>query len=110
MKIIAFAELKPGLTMETIAPLLQPETANTWRLSKAGIIRELYARVDVTGVVIVFECADAAEAKQYIEDFPMTMAGFIQWEIVPVAAPFFIECLFSPSVDVKEPFDRALTK
>ncbi len=49
--------------MDTIKPLLPEEAADAWRLWKAGIIRENYARLDVPGVVIVFECADVAEAK-----------------------------------------------
>jgi hypothetical protein len=106
LKIITFDRFKPGVTMETITPLLPEEAANAWRLWKAGIIRENYARADEPGVVIVFECADVAEAKRYLEDFPMTKAGFIEWECIPVTAPLPLESLFDPGVDVSEPFDR----
>ena len=64
MKIITFDRFKPGVTMETIKPLLPEEAANAWRLWKAGVIRENYARADISGVVIVFECTDADEAKK----------------------------------------------
>ncbi len=106
MKIITFDRFKPGVTMETIKPLLSEEAANAWRLWKAGVIRENYARADISGVVIVFECTDAAEAKKYLDDFPMTKAGYIEWEIIPVSAPLPLESLFSTAVDVNEPFDR----
>lgn len=106
MKIITFDRFKPGVTMETITPLLPEEAANAWRLWKAGIIRENYARADESGVVIVFECADVAEAKRYLEDFPMTKAGYIEWECIPVTAPLPLESLFDQAVDVSEPFDR----
>jgi hypothetical protein len=106
LKIITFDRFKPGVTMETITPLLPEEAANAWRLWKAGIIRENYARADEPGVVIVFECADVAEAKRYLEDFPMTKAGYIEWECIPVTAPLPLESLFDPAVDVSEPFDR----
>ena len=46
MKIIAYDRFKPGVTMQTIQPLLQREVANVWRLWKAGIVRENYARAD----------------------------------------------------------------
>jgi hypothetical protein len=46
LKIITFDRFKPGVTMETITPLLPEEAANAWRLWKAGIIREKYARAD----------------------------------------------------------------
>jgi hypothetical protein len=106
LKIITFDRFKPGVTMETITPLLPEEAANAWRLWKAGIIRENYARADEPGVVIVFECADVAEAKRYLEDFPMTKAGYIEWECIPVTAPLPLESLFDQAVDVSEPFDR----
>jgi hypothetical protein len=65
MKIIAFDKFKPGVTLDDLRPYLKEEVANVWRLWKAGIVRENYARADVGGVVIVFECTDAAEAKRY---------------------------------------------
>ena len=106
MKIIAYDRFKPGVTMETITPLLPEEVANVRRLWKAGIVRENYARLDEPGVVIVFECADVAEAQRYIADFPMSKAGYLEWECIPVGVPLPVESLFKESVDVAEPFDR----
>ena len=106
MKIITFDKFKPGVTMDTIRPLLPEEAANAWRLWKAGIIRENYARLDVPGVIIVFECAGADEAKKYLDDFPMTKAGYIEWEVIPVTAPLPLESLFDINVDTNEPLDR----
>ncbi len=94
MKIITYDRFKPGVTMETITPLLPEEAAHAWKLWKAGIIRENYAIADRPGVVIVFECADVAEAKRYLDDFPMTKAGYLEWEYIPVGAPLPIESLF----------------
>ncbi len=72
MKIIAYDRFKPGVTMETIQPLLPLEVANVWRLWKAGIVRENYARADEPGVVIVFELDSVEQAKRYVADFPMS--------------------------------------
>jgi hypothetical protein len=80
--------------------------SNVWRLWKAGIVRENYARADLPGVVIVFECASVDEAKRHIADFPLTRAGLIEWEVIALAAPLPLEYLFDPAVDVAEPFDR----
>lgn len=110
MKVITIDKMRPGYTLNDLTPLLKEEAANAWRLWKEGIIRENYARMDVTGVVIVFECKDAAEAKIYLDDFPMTKAGFIEWDIIPVTAPLPIESLFDDKVDTAEPFDRTITK
>jgi len=107
MKIIAYDNFKPGVTLEDLKPYLRDEVSNVWRLWKAGVVRENYARTDVGGVVIVFECADIAEAEQYVADFPLSKAGLIEWRYISLGAPLPLEFLFDPAVDVAEPFDRA---
>ncbi|MTE16026.1 YciI family protein [Nocardia aurantiaca] len=106
MKVITFDRFKPGVTLETITPHLPEEVANVWRLWKAGIVRENYARADEPGVVIVFEVDSVEEAQRYVNDFPLTKKGFLEWTYVPVTAPLPIEALMDASVDVAEPYDR----
>jgi hypothetical protein len=108
MKIIAYDRFKSGVNMETIKPYIQDEVANVWRLWKAGIVRENYARADVNGVVIVFECHDVEEARRYVADFPLSRAGLLEWEFIPVDAPLPLEFLFDQRVDVGQSFDRML--
>jgi hypothetical protein len=108
MKIIAYDNFKPGITLEDLKPYLRDEVSNVWRLWKAGIVRENYARTDVGGVVIVFECADVAEAQRYVADFPLSKAGLIEWQFIGLGAPLPLEFLFDPTVDAEEPFDRTL--
>ena len=105
MKIVAYDRFKPGVTMETITPLLPQEVANVWRLWKAGIVRENYARADQPGVVIVFELDSVADAQRYVADFPLTKAGYLDWAFIPLMAPLPLESLFDPRVDVGEPYD-----
>ena len=57
-------------------------------------------------MVIVFEVESVAEARRYVEDFPLTKKGFLEWTYVPVTAPLPIEALMDASVDVAEPYDR----
>ena len=59
MKVIAYDQMKSGVTYQKIEPYLPQEVANVWRLWKAGIVRENYARADELGVVIVFVSAMA---------------------------------------------------
>lgn len=108
MKIIAFDRFKPGVTLDTIKPYLRDEVANVWRLWKAGIVRENYARADISGVVIVFECASVEEARRYVDDFPLSKAGFLEWEFIPVDAPLPLEFLFDAQVDTSPPYDRTM--
>ena len=73
---------------------------------KAGIVRENYARADVPGVVIVFECASVDEARSYVEEFPLSRRGFLDWQYIALDAPLPLEYLFDAAVDTREPYDR----
>ena len=95
MRVIAYDRFKPGVTMETIQSLLSEEVANCWRLWKAGVVRENYARADEPGVVIVFEVESVAAAEAYVADFPMTKAGWLEWSYIPLMAPVMLESQFS---------------
>jgi hypothetical protein len=108
MKIIAYDRFKTGVTLETVKPYLRDEVSNVWRLWKAGIVRENYARADQPGVVIVFECDTLAAAQRYIDDFPLSKAGLLEWTLIAVDAPLPLEFLFDARIDVSEPFDRTL--
>lgn len=94
MRVMAYDRFKPGVTMETIEPLLAEEVANCWRLWKAGVVRENYARADEPGVVIIFEVKDVAEAQAYVANFPMTRAGYLDWTYIPLMAPVMLESQF----------------
>lgn len=109
MKIIAYDRFKPGVTMDTVRPYLRDEVSNVWRLWKAGIVRENYARADEPGVVIVFECDGVEAARRHIDDFPLSKAGLLEWELIAVEAPLPLEFLFDAEIDVAEPYDRTTT-
>ena len=106
MKIIAFDRFKPGVTLDSIKPYLRDEVSNVWRLWKAGIVRENYARADMPGVVIVFECESVEQARSYVDDFPLSRAGFLEWDFIALDAPLPLEFLFDKDVDIAPPFDR----
>ena len=95
MRVLAFDRFRPGVTMETIQPLLADEVANVWRLWKSGVVRENYARADEPGVIIVFEVESVAAAEALVAQFPMTKAGYLEWSYVPLMAPVMLESQFS---------------
>jgi hypothetical protein len=106
MRVIAYDRFRPGVTMEQITPYLPEEVSNVWRLWKAGIVRENYARADEPGVVIVFEVQDVAAARTYTDDFPLTKAGLLEWSFIALQVPLPIETLFREGLDLNPPFDR----
>jgi len=81
-----------------------------WRLWKAGIVRENYARADEPRVVIVFEVADVATGKPYTHDFPLSKAGLLDWMFIALQVPLPIETLFREEIDLSLPYDRTLKK
>ncbi|MER8528290.1 hypothetical protein [Mesorhizobium sp. M1272] len=106
MKILAYDNFKPGGTLDDLRPYLRDEVSNVWRLWKAGIVRENYARGDIGGVIIVFELDSVAEARRYTEDFPLSKAGLLEWHFIAFDAPLPLEFLFDPTVDIAKPWDR----
>jgi hypothetical protein len=110
VKVIAYDSFKPGVGMEQITPYLKEEVSNVWRLWKAGIVRENYARADELGVVIVFEVPDVATAKAYIDDFPLSKAGLLEWNFIALQVPLPIETLFREDVDLNSPLDRTMKR
>jgi hypothetical protein len=108
MKVIAYDRFRPGVTLEQITPFLTEEVSNVWRLWKAGIVRENYARADEPGVVIIFEVPDVQTAQTYTEDFPLSKAGLLEWSFIALQIPLPIETLFRGGLDINPPFDRTL--
>jgi hypothetical protein len=64
------------------------------RFSQEYLTRENYAIADQPGVVIVFEVDSVAEARRYLDEFPMTKAGLLEWTCIPVTAPLPLEAMF----------------
>jgi hypothetical protein len=106
MKILAYDNFKPGVTLDDLRPYLRDEVSNVWRLWKAGIVRENYARADIGGVIIVFELDSVEEAMRYTDEFPLSKAGLLEWHFIAFDAPLPLEFLFDPSVDIAKPWDR----
>ncbi len=109
MKIIAYDNFRPGVTLDDLQPYLRDEVSNVWRLWKQGIVRENYARADVGGVIIVFELDSVDDAKRYVADFPLSRAGLLEWNYVACGAPLPLEYLFDASIDIAEPWDRTVS-
>lgn len=96
MKIIAYDHFKPGVAKASVTPdLLKQEMAYAWQLQKAGVIREIYGRTDAPGAVIAFECDTVEDVKRYVAGFPLSKAGLLAWDFIPLTAPLPFEVLFA---------------
>ena len=107
MKIIAYDHFKPGVAKGSIkTDLLKEEVIHAWQLQKAGVIREIYGRADAPGAVIVFECGSVDEVKEYVAAFPLSKAGFLEWDFLALTAPLPFEVLFDTAIAGKMPLPR----
>src|SRR3954468_20774337 len=105
MKIIAYDNFKPGVVLDDLRPYLREEVDNVWRLWKAGIVRENYARADKAGVGIVFNFYSVETARRYLDDFPLSRAGLLEWQLIALDAPLPLEFIFAEGIDINEPLD-----
>jgi hypothetical protein len=55
-------------------------------------------RTDRLGVVNMLECASVAEAQEILNTLPLAKAGFLQFEIIPLCYPAFLENIWAPPV------------
>jgi len=83
MKIIAFDEFRPGVTMETIQPYLKEEVANVWRLWKAGYLEWHYLPLQAPLPLEAVMDASVDVAQPYDRTSPPTAPP----EEAPVRAP-----------------------
>ena len=88
MKILALEHNPPGIIAvgQFNEALLQDEARRAWELYQAGIIRELYFRVDRHTAVLILECVNVDEAQAVINTLPLVQARLIEFELIPLAA------------------------
>ena len=98
MKILAIEHDRLGVTGSQFTPaVLQAEARRAWELHQAGIIRELYLRVDQHAAVLVLECADVDEARSMLGTLPLVRENLIGFELIPLRAYPGFARLFNPS-------------
>ena len=95
MKILALEKENPGKTAEDFSPHLKAEAARIWELYKSGKLREIYFRQDRDEAVLILECANSHEARQFLESLPLAREGLIDFEIIPLAPYPGFERLFA---------------
>ncbi|MFP4438738.1 MAG: superoxide dismutase [Chloroflexaceae bacterium] len=100
MKILVLMDLTPGTRPEDLGPYLREEAARAWELYAAGIFRDMNFRTDRLGVVNTLECAGVEEAREILNTLPLAKAGFLQFEIIPLSYPAFLENLWVAPAEV----------
>lgn len=96
MKFMALEHEISGVTAADFAPHLEAEARQVWALQQAGQLREIYFRADVSTAVLVLECAGPEEARTVLESLPLTRAGLIHFELIPLRPYPGLARLFRP--------------
>ena len=95
MKIFALEHEAPNATADGFQRYAKDEARKVWELVKAGVIRELYFRVDRSEAVLVLECQTVDEAREALSTLPFVQNKLITFELIPLKAYPGFERLFS---------------
>ncbi|MFN8371834.1 MAG: muconolactone Delta-isomerase family protein [Anaerolineae bacterium] len=96
MKILAIEkDLVPADQMRTH---LKAEALRVWELYQAGIVREMYFHAEQHNAVLILECENVEDAKNYLAMLPLVKAGMIDFEVLPLIPYPGFGRLFFPDV------------
>lgn len=99
--VLAMDRILPGATEDKIKILLPDEARAVLNLYLAGQVREWYFRQDRPGVVFLLE-ADSLEAAQAtVDSLPLSKAGFLAYDLIPVGPYIPLATLLNPATPSK---------
>lgn len=84
MQVLAFLNLKEGVTPDKINPLMSEEVKHTLEAYLDGNIRSFWFRGDSPGVVFMLESANKDEASQVMNELPLVVAGVADFKLIPL--------------------------
>lgn len=95
MKLLCLDIPQPGATMEKYQPHLVAEVRHTWQSYKSGLVRDIYFRQDRPGVAIFIEADSVDAARAALAELPLSKAGLIGWDVIPLGPFVNWELLFA---------------
>ena len=82
MRFIVHANINDGVPADRVESYVEAEAAAAWKLYEAGIVREVWYREDLSGVVIAAD-ADSPEALiKELNSLPMVSAEIVSLEVI----------------------------
>ncbi|MDP2228670.1 MAG: hypothetical protein Q8J78_14460 [Moraxellaceae bacterium] len=82
--VLAMDRILPGTTESKVKARLNEEVRAVVNLYLAGHVREWYFRQDRPGAVFILEVASLEEAEKLVESLPLSRAGLIAYDLVPL--------------------------
>lgn len=99
-RVLATLTLKPGVTRESIMPVMQKEVRETVGLYLDGKIEQWYSRGDGKGVVFLLDCKTVDEAKEILEALPLVKGNFASFEYMALGPLMPLRLLAAPAPPV----------
>jgi hypothetical protein len=84
MKVFAVGAITKPLTPEQRQEIMPKEVPDTLKLYLDGAIEQFWFRTDKPGVVFLMNAESVGEAKSKLDALPLTAAGFLQYDLMPV--------------------------
>jgi muconolactone delta-isomerase len=82
MKIMALEHARAGARRAHQAALLKEEARAVWNLAQAGVIREIYFRLDEPAAVIILEAPSVGNPQDILGRLPLVQAGLIEFDLI----------------------------
>ena len=83
--VLTMLTVKPGVARPEVLKVMPEEVRHTLQLYLDGKILQWYGRGDGRGVVFVLKGATVEDAKAITDTLPLTRAGLVTFEYVPLS-------------------------
>jgi hypothetical protein len=85
VKVLAIGHPRSGVEWADIAPYVGEQARSVWERYEIDQVREFYLRADhQPGAVLVMECDEVTEAERLVATLPMSRAGLLDFELIPL--------------------------
>lgn len=95
MRILAIERELPLPAYRNLRELSREEATAVWNLQKRGVIREIWCTQADHRAVVMLECGDVAEARQYLAALPLVRADLIDFTLIELCTYDGMESLFA---------------
>jgi hypothetical protein len=94
--VLATLTVKSDVARDQIAKVMPDEVRDTVKMYLDGKIQQWYARGDGRGVVFILNAASVADAKALTDTLPLSKAGFVTFDYMPLAPLTPLRMLIGP--------------
>lgn len=95
-QVLAILTVKVDAARDQLQKVLPSEVRDTVQLYLDGKIQQWYSRGDGKGVVFILNCKDATEAKALTDQLPLSKAGLVTFDYMPLAPLSPLRVLLGP--------------